>query len=142
MAHRTLTELFADARQYLDTDALNFPDSLLDTLLHKVWFQAVSMEREWRFFQRTGSTADNEGQQLVPFTFDTNVLTDVSGVRLLAVKWEDEDLVWRELSILLRTYDAAERGTPCYYSEQNDGTQRNIALFPIPITNGLLSAAF
>ena len=58
------------------------------------------------------------------------------------VKWGNEDLVWGELSMLLRMYDSTERGQPCAYSEQNDGQQRNIALFPTPIADGELSVQF
>jgi hypothetical protein len=142
VAHRTLAQLFADVRQYLDTDALNFPDALLDTLLRKVWFQAVSMEREWRFFQRSGTADVTAGQALVPFTFDTVPTPAMPAVRLLVVKWGDEDLIWRELSMMLRDFDEDNRGQPCYYSEQNDGTQRNIALFPTPIADGTVTVEF
>jgi hypothetical protein len=40
-------------------------------------------------------------------------------------------LVWQEASMALRTW-GDNRGDPAIYSELNDGTQRNIALFPHP----------
>jgi hypothetical protein len=142
VAHRSLTELFNDARQYLDTDDLNFPNDLLDTLLHKVWFQAVTMEREWRFFQRAGTAAVTAGQRLVPFTFITNLpVPAVPATRLLTVMWEQTPLRWRELSAAIRSWTDAQ-GTPSEYSEQNEGPQRNIALFPTPALAGTLRIEF
>ena len=72
MARLTLGDMFNNVREYLDTDDLNFPDDLLNMLLHRLWFQAVTMEREWRFFQRQGSIPVAAGTALVPMAFDTH----------------------------------------------------------------------
>lgn len=141
MARLTLGEIFNNVRNYLDTDNLNFPDDLLDMLLQRLWFQAVTMEREWRFFQRQGSIPVVTGIALVPFAFDTLPTPAIPAVRLLVVQWERNPLVWRELSMAMRQWgDAA--GQPVVYSEQNDGPQRNIALFPTPSTDGTLHVEF
>lgn len=141
MARLSLTEIFNNVRSYLDTDELNFPNDLLNMLLERIWFQSVTMEREWRFFQRAGSLPVAAGTARVPYTFDTLPTAAIPGVRLIAVKWERDPLVWREASVLLRAF-AGDLGTPVYYTEINESTQRQIALFPSPISDGTLYAEF
>jgi hypothetical protein len=141
MARLTIGEMFDNVRGYLDTDDLNFPNDLLDMLLQRLWFQAVTMEREWRFFQRQGSVEVTTGTKLVPFTFETLPTAAIPGVRLMVVQWERDPLVWRELSMALRQWGDST-GWPMVYSEQNDGPQRNIALFPTPSTDGTLYVEF
>ena len=71
MARLTVGEIFDNVRTYLDTDDLNFPNDLLNMMLQRLWFQAVTMEREWRFFQRQGTVAVPSGSAAVPMAFDT-----------------------------------------------------------------------
>ena len=140
MARPTLREIFDRARRYLDTDNLNFPDLLLDDLLRRLWFQAVTMEREWRFFQRSGTAAVVAGTQLVPFTFDTLPVV-TPAVRLMTVQWNYKSLTWREDSALIRQY-GTETGEPVEFTERNVGLQRNIALFPTPGQDGEVEVTF
>jgi hypothetical protein len=140
MNRLTLADLFNRSRTYLDTDELNFPNPLCDTLLRRIWFQAVTMEREWRFFQRQGSVPVAAGTALVPFAFETLPAQAVPATRLLTVMWNDQPLVWRELSTSIRT--EAGGGNPVTYSEQNNGLQRNVALFPAPAVAGTLNVTF
>ena len=139
MARQTLGDIFNAARSYLDTDELNFPNPLLDTLLKRIWFQAITMEREWRFFQRAGHKAVTAGNPYVPMTFDT-LLAPTPATRLMTVMWEGAPLTWREASILVR--EAGTSGTPSFYTELNEGTQRNIFLSPAPSSDGQLTVEF
>jgi hypothetical protein len=141
MPRLTVGEIFNNVRTYLDTDDLNFPNDLLNMMLQRLWFQAVTMEREWRFFQRQGTAAVTTGTWQVPMEFDTLPTPAMPGVRLLVVQWERDPLVWRENTYALRTWgDAA--GIPVSYTEINDGPKRNIGLFPRPSTDGTLYVEF
>lgn len=140
MPRPTKADLFDQARAYLDTDELNFPDTLLDLLCKRIWFQAVSMEREWRFFQRTG-TADVPAGGMCPMTFTVGT-TQMPATRLYTVYWDGCKLPWTEY-----TTAAAERyngvvGKPVMWTEFNDGVNRNIVLFPTPSADGVVTADF
>jgi hypothetical protein len=43
MPRLTVGEIFNNVRTYLDTDDLNFPNDLLNMMLQRLWFQAVTM---------------------------------------------------------------------------------------------------
>jgi hypothetical protein len=135
----TKGEIFGRARAYLDTDDLNFPNSLCDILLERIWFQAVTMEREWRFFQQAGTAQVAAGQWLVPLEFVVET-RNVPATRLLMVTWNDVRLAWQEF---VRSVDRVSgSGTPVAWCEMNDGVQRNIALRPVPPAEGVLGAVF
>jgi hypothetical protein len=141
MPRLTVGEIFNNVRTYLDTDDLNFPNDLLNMMLQRLWFQAVTMEREWRFFQRQGTVSVLSGSAAVPMAFDTLPTPALPGVRLLVVQWERQPLVWQENTYALRTWGDAT-GAPVVYTEINDGPQRNIGLFPHPSTDGTLHVEF
>jgi hypothetical protein len=141
MARPTLHDVFEKARAYLDTDALNFPDSLCDILMKRVWFQAASgMERGWRFQQQAGSVAVQAGTALVPFTF-TVESRSVPAARIHTVRWIGTDLVWNEYTHALRQW-GTQTGAPVAWSELNDGLSRQLRLFPIPGVDGVLYVDF
>ena len=141
MARPSLRELFDRARQYLDTDDLNFPDDLCNMLTRRIWYQAVVMEREWRFFQRIG-TADKEADDTpyVSMTFDTAPVL-LPATRVMAVFWNGKPLVWREASVLMREF-IGQTGEPVYWSELNEGLQRSLVLFPVPGQDGTVGCEF
>jgi hypothetical protein len=141
MTRPSLRELFDRARTYLDTDDLNFPDDLCNMLTRRIWYQAVVMEREWRFFQRLGNADVVAGESYVPMTFDTASVL-LPGTRLMAVMWNAKPLVWREASMLLREYMREGLGEPVYWTEINDGLDRNLALFPTPSVDGRVTVEF
>ena len=141
MVRPTVAETFNRARAYLDTDALNFPDSLLDIMLHKVWFQAAQgMERGWRFQEQSGTAAVVAGQSLVPFTFTVEARS-VPAARIYTVRWGNNDLVWQEYTRSLRTWDD-QLGEPVAWSELNEGLERNVRLFPGAAQAGTLDVDF
>ena len=138
MPRPTKSELFDQARAYLDTDALNFPNTLLDILCKRVWFIAVTMEREWRFYQKYGSAQVGAGT-LVPMTFNVDTLS-VDATRLYTVYWNGAKLLWTEYTTGLARYD--DPGEPVAWSELNDGITRTIRLFPLPASDGVVTADF
>ena len=145
MPRLMLSDIFDNARSYLDTDELNFPDPLLDMLMRRLWFQAVTMEREWRFFQRWGSVdivvdEDNPPTHYVPLAFDTLVAA-TPATRIMGVLWNGDPLVWREASVLVRGATDSS-GQPVYYSELNEGLQRNLYLAPAPGYSGTVRCEF
>ena len=142
MPRPTKGDLFDQARQYLDTDDLNFPDTLLDVLLQRIWFQAVAMEREWRFFQQQGTCPVTAGDGNVPFTFTVSA-AQVPGVRLTNVRWNlsGVDLpAWEYTTAQANWSDG--RGEPIAYSERNEGVNRTIRLWPTPASDGTLTVDF
>lgn len=146
MAHRTMRDLFSQARVYLDTDELNFPDDLCNILFQRIWFQAVAMEREWRFLQQYGTAAVAGGTALVPQRFTvTNEVAATSvtmgAVRLYTLAWNDTLLYQREYTAQEGQL-GEEQGAPVAYSELNVGPARQIRLFPIPAADGTLRADF
>jgi hypothetical protein len=143
MARLTKDNLFDAARQYLDTDDLNFPDGLLDTLLQRVWFQAVSMERDWRFFQRQGTAPVVAGDPTVPFSFAPPAAAAMPSTRLINVQLSStgDHLPWWEYTTALFNW-GQDRGTPFAYSELNEGTQRVIRLWPTPGADDTLVVDF
>ena len=141
MARPTLRELFDRARIYLDTDSLNFPDNLCDILMKRVWFQAAQgMERGWRFQEQSGTATVVAGTAHVPFTF-TVESRSVPAARIHTLRWNANDLVWTEYTRALRLY-GDQTGSPVNWSEQNEGLERNLRLFPIPGQDGTLTVDF
>lgn len=146
MAHRTLLDLFNQARTYLDTDELNFPDDLCNILFQRIWFQAVALEREWRFLQQYGTIDVLAGTALVPASFTitddaAGTTATVGAVRLYTVAWND-GLLWQREYVAGEAESADAVGTPTAYSELNTGPQRSIRLFPIPGSDGTIRADF
>lgn len=140
MPRPTKAELYDQARAYLDTDELNFPDSLLEILAKRVWFQAINMEREWRFFQQFG-TAPGVAGELIPMTFSVGVnAQQVPAIRIYSLAWNDGMLPWVEYTTGLDMYPGS--GEPVAWSELNTGNQRNVRLFPHATGDGLLSCDF
>ena len=142
MPRPTKAELFDQARQYLDTDELNFPDALLDVLLQRIWFQAVAMEREWRFFQQQGVAPVVAGEANVPFTFTVSA-AQVPGVRLTNLRLDSSgvDLPQWEYTTAQANWSDGQ-GTPFAYSERNEGTVRTIRLWPTPMADDGLTVDF
>ena len=147
MPRWTKADLFNNARTYLDTDELNFPNPLCDILLRRVWMQAVSMEREWRFLQKSGEVEVTGGTALVPFSYTTG--TDLTtglpqiteGTRIQTAAWGGNILGWCEYTWGLSMFGTQE-GSPVAWTELNDGLQRNIRLFPVPSGDGELTVDF
>ena len=146
MARPTKGEMFDRARTYLDTDNLNFTDELLDIMLERIWFQAVTMEREWRFFQRQGTAAVTAGDAMVPFVFTTDPNATPTplthpGTRILSVSWGNVILPWIEYTTGLDYY-LNQTGQPVCWSELNEGPDRHLRLFPAPSMDGSLLVDF
>lgn len=133
MARRTLADLYDEARSYLDTDDLNFPDDLCTMLMRRVWFQAVNMETEWRFLLCDAYVDVVAGTLRVPLSFTVPSLAGQpvrEAARFDWVRWNDQALTCQ---VTWRLGDAAFLGTigyPSYYAEEQDAGVRYLRLYP------------
>lgn len=149
MPNRNLIDLFNQARVYLDTDDLNFPDDLCNLLFQRIWEQAVTMERSWRFLQMTGTQIVVAGTELVPMSFITDpaVNTAVPAERIYTIRWGAavdavlSPLIWTEYTSALKGW-GDQSGTPVAWSELNQGPDRFIRLFPAPASDGVVVSDF
>lgn len=136
MARRTLSMLYDEARAYLDTDDLNFPDDLCTLLMRRVWFQAVNMEVEWEFLLCDG-TADWPADAVrIPLRFAVPALEGSptrEAARLAWVRW-DNGLNLTCQTTWLRGMEALNNqiGVPGYWAEERDGGVRYLRLWPTP----------
>lgn len=152
MANRTLRDLFDQARVYLDTDDLNFPDDLCNILLQRIWAQVVSMEREWRFLQKRGTLDVTAGTVDIDMAFFTDPANTAPtpAARLYTLRWAQGlvaargsygALAWVSYTDALKVW-GEQQGTPACWSEINDGPDRKIRLFPSPNADGNLLSDF
>ena len=139
MARRTLSDLYNEARAYLDTDDLNFPDDLLTLLMRRVWFQAVNMEAEWDFLLCDGEALWPANAERVPLTFTLPQFAGVpsrQAARLAWVRWGDAPLTcqatWRQGDLAYHNVS----GTPQFWVEERDAGVRYLRLLPTPVTDG------
>ena len=143
MARRTLADLYDEARTYLDTDDLNFPDDLCRLLLRRVWFQAVNMEPEWRFLRHDGTVDVLAHDDLVPLTFTIPSLGGVQreAARVDWLRWSVNGALLRPVTLLdgARVWQDTY-GTPEGYSDYADAQVRSIRLWPSANTDGTLTA--
>lgn len=145
MARRTLGMLYAEARTYLDTDDLNFPDDLCTILMRRVWFQAVNMEVEWRFLLCDAYVDVVVPSARIPLTSFTVASLAGQPTREAArfdwVRWENFHLAcqteWRRGDAAY----LANVGTPEFYAEEQDAGVRYLRLFPAPMANGRLNVS-
>lgn len=147
MAHRTLRDLFDNARTYLDTDEQNFPDDLCNIMLQRVYFQAVTQDREWRFFQLYGTQDVTAGSPTASFAFNVVDPTDQSvstfnAIRIYTLTWNMGLLDQREYTKALAEHADETVGTPVAYAELNRLPDRQIRLFPTPVSDGTLGCDF
>lgn len=141
MARRSLAMLYDEARAYLDTDDLNFPDDLCTSLMRRVWFQAINMETEWRFLLCDAYVDVPAATLRVPLSFTVPALAGQpvrEAARFDWVRWENNALTmqtgWRLAHDLFRT----QTGLPIYFAEEQDAGVRYARLFPAPQTDGRL----
>lgn len=136
MARRTLGDLYAEARAYLDTDDLNFPDDLCTLLMKRVWFQAVNMEVEWEFLLCDGTQDWVAETTRMPLRFTVAALAGAptrEAARLAWVRWNDSGNLTCQTT-WLRGMEAlnGQIGTPQYWGEERDGGVRYLRLWPAP----------
>src|SRR5262245_7698731 len=139
MARRSLSMLYVEARSYLDTDDLNFPDDLCTLLMRRVWFQAVNMEVEWEFLLHDGTAPYLATDERIPLSFTVPALA-LQPVRQAArldwVRWEDSPLLaqveWKRGDNSFRT----QKGTPTFWAEERDAGARYLRLLPAPLSDG------
>lgn len=144
MARRSLAMIYDEARSYLDTDDLNFPDDLCTMLMRRVWFQAVNMETEWRFLLCDAYVDVPAMTSRVPLTFTVGSLAGQpvrEAARLDWVRWGTSPLTvqttWRRGDA---TY-ATTVGMPGFYAEEQDAGVRYLRLFPTPNYDDRLSVS-
>lgn len=145
MARPTAADLFGETRVYLDTDEQNLPDSLLDLLLRRVWFQAVNVEREWRFLTKVMTITVPIGTVTSPMAFapagstDTPVpATRIDYLRNLTL---GNVLRWLPLHEALAVHGDAEGGIYAW-SETVEAGDRQVRWFAIPAMDTDIEVSF
>ena len=149
MARRTLDDLYAEARTYLDTDDLNFPTDLCHLLMRRVWFQAVNMEREWRFLLCDGFVDVPAFTSRIPLRFTCTGLAGQpqrDAARLDWVAWGDPAVALALQSQWVRVIGTwgvtpSASGVPEAWAEEQDSGVRYLRLGPPPATDGRLNVS-
>lgn len=141
MARLTLGEMFNEVRAYLDTDDLNFTDDLLSSLLRRVWYQAVAMEKEWAFLHQEGDLAITAGLR------DTPAVISVGGVlrpsvRIFEMRDENGGVIpWTDKQRAQLVHGDG-RGEPCSWSDHYEGGTRLLRLYPVPVRDRTFTCEF
>jgi hypothetical protein len=151
VARLSVADIFDQVRDYLDTDALNMPDTLLDTMLQRVWFEAINMEAEWRFLNITMTIDVANGAQDLPMAFTPAIdpppvppPPPTPAVRINYLRDPVQGTLLPQVPIHegLAHYGTTPVANPVAWSDYSSGYERILKLWPIVGMDCQLVVAF
>jgi hypothetical protein len=133
--------MFQEVRDYLDTDALNFPDEILLPLLRRIWFQALAMEKEWAFLHQEGVLVVTASERDVLAAPVVNAVA-TPAMRFFNIRDEyGYPLPWMEEGLAQRQW-GDQVGDPRVWTDHVEGGVRYVRLYPVPVMDRTLTAGF